>query len=244
MSSRLATLGTLFAAAALAGCGDTTHDLTRSEIQFLREDVLDLMTIAFQTGENGFVGDSVEPEDVGDPAGPGNNFTATYDLPFAARVGLGEGSGRVSLRVVEDGVPASDPIGFSFGTTAAGAVTLVYELRYDGETAGNRATDVDLTATLSATRTGGGGFLVEYFLDGEVFLGATFCELTCDFRAPGRPRDGVEVQSGDGLGIIDDPDVFAAFEYDIDWLAGEFLFEGPVSCCAFFEETFPYADAF
>ena len=29
-----------------------------------------------------------------------------------------------------------------------------------------------------------------YFVDGDVFLGFTFCEIVTQFFSPGRPRDG------------------------------------------------------
>ena len=135
------TLVAFLSVAALGGC--SSHHgydaLFPIEIDYLSEDVLDLMAIVFQAGENAFVGDTVEPEDIVDPGGPGNDFTATYDLPEDNRVGLGFGSGRVALQVIEDGFFNEDPLLFSISTTTALEVEITYELRYDGETLGGRS---------------------------------------------------------------------------------------------------------
>jgi len=229
----------------LGGCSSRTTGLFLSEIEFLAEDVLDLMTIVFQAGENAFVGDSIEPEDIVEDAGPGNGFTITYDLPFDDRVGLGDGFGRVALRVTEDAVANEDPFDFSFAGTDALTVVLDYELRYEGVTVFDRATDVDLLVTVTATRADpADAFLVEYFVEGEVFLGATFTDIVTRFRAPGRPRDGVEAGFGDGEGVIDDPDVGAGvFDYDLDFRDLDFFrAEGEIGGCCFFKEDFFYEE--
>jgi hypothetical protein len=222
------------------GCHRHTHGLTHSEVEFLSEDVIDLMTVVFQGAENAFVGDTVELEDITDMAGPGNNWTVTYDLPVDVRIGLGVGFGRVALRVSEDGTPDEDPLDFDFGTTDALVVELDYELRYEGQTAGGRITDVDLIVFVTATRMDPGDpFLVEYFVDGFLDIGVTFCDIVTRFRSVGRPRDGIEVGFGDGEGIIDDPEVYEIFDYDLDWIAdGYFRAEGEVGHCCFFEEIF------
>jgi hypothetical protein len=227
----------------LPACSEDTHDLYDSEYLYLTEDIDDLLTIAFQAGENAFVGDSVEPGDIVEPAGPGNDFTATYDLPLDDRIGLGLGAGRVALRVVEDGVVSPAPLSFSFGTTSADHVVLVYELRYDGETSHLRTTVVDLTITLDAVRGPGGEFDVTYHERGDVLLGNTRCiDVALDFVAPGRPRDGIVGGVGDGFAWIDDPGVYDLMELDLDWGEGEFIASGDVGCCAFYERLFDYRE--
>lgn len=233
----------------LAACssGHGYENLYYEEIDFLAEDVIDLMTIVFQAGENAFVGDSVEPEDIVDPGGPGNDFTATYDLPEDFRVGLGFGTGRVALQVFEDGVASNLPLAFSFATTNALTVELFYELRYDGDTRGGRFTEVDLFVSVYATRaTPFDPFVVEYLIEGEVFLGFTYCEIITRFLSPGRPRDGVAEDFGDGEGIIDDPEVAAGvFDLDIDFDDDEtFEAEGEVGYCCYFEERFYFDEVF
>jgi len=244
------TLVAFLAVAAIGGCSDyhvIYSDLYPIEIEYLSEDVLDLMTIVFQAGENAFVGDAVQPEDIVDPGGPGNDFTATYDLPTGPRVGLGDGSGRVALQVIEDGVFNEEPLLFSISTTTALEVEITYELRYDGETLGGRFTEVDLLVSVIATRaTALDPFDVDYFIDGQTFLGFTFTEITTQFFSPGRPRDGVIVGLGDGEGTIDDPEVDAGiFDFDLDWDdADTFRAEGEVGSCCWFDERFFFADVF
>ena len=229
----------------LAGCGDhyfgdNSEHLFSDEIEFLSEDVIELLTIVFQIGENAFVGDAVRPVDIVDPAGPGNDFFVTYDLPVQPRIGLGAGFGRVALQVAEDGILRDDPLSFSFATTSADIVDLVYDLSYDGVTASGRPTEVDFTVFLNAVRTGPGEpFDVEYFIEGGGYLDVTFCELSTLFRAPGPPRTGIEPNFGDGAGLIDDPDVFDVFELDLDFIDPDiFRVEGDVGHCCFFEEIF------
>jgi len=229
-----------------SGCTHGTEGLFPEEVDFLAEDVIDLMTIVFQTGENAFVGDLVDPADVVDPAGPGNAFTVTYDLPFGFRLGLGDGLGRASLSVTEDGVPVADPLAFSLGTSAALEVEITYELRYQGETAGGRATDFDLVVSLIATRaTPADPFDADYLIDGTCDMGDTSTGITVGFTSPGRPRDGVDPGSGDGSGFVDDPDVVDVFDLDLDWLNDfEFRAKGDVGFCCFFRETFDYGEVF
>lgn len=234
----------LVAGLATAGCSGGSEGLFRFEVQFLREDVIDFMTIVLQTGENAFVGDVVRPRDVVEAAGPGNAFAVTYDLPDEPRVGLGAGSGRVTLRVTEDGVPHEDPLAFSAATTGALVVEIEYDQRYDGEAPGGRLTQVDLVATLTLTRADATApFEVEYFIEGTCWLAATYCEVTARFAAPGRPRDGIVPGFGDGAGLIDDPDVLDLFDLDIDWFDGFFVAEGEVGCCgAKFDEGITYRE--
>ncbi len=230
---------------ACAGCGSGTYNLYRFEARFLVEDVVDLMTIVFQTGENAFVGDAVEEEDLVGAPGAGNGYRATYDLPKAFRVGLDFGAGRASVRVTEDGVPVADPLGFSFGTSGALLVELEYELLYEGRAASGRRTDFALQATLTATRaTAAVPFEVEYFIDGHCEIGATFCDVATRFRAPGRPRDGLVPGFGDAEGFIDDPDVYEIYDLDLDYGLDRFRAQGDVGCCAYFDEYFSYASVF
>jgi len=242
MSSRAATLllGAILAGL-VPGCRGSDN-LFDFEIEFLREDVVDLYTIVFQGGENAYLGDRVEPEEVVDPPAAGNGFTVTYDLPAAPRVGLGFGSGRVRLSVREDGVPRADPLSFSFGTTSANEVVVSYALRYDGQTFRGRDTRVDFDFELAATRTGPSSFLVVYTVDGETSLGGTFCRLRTVFRAPGRPQDGIDGAFGDGSGVIDDPAVFDALDLDVDWFPDGFRAEGDVGCCGYLDVFIRYLE--
>lgn len=116
------------------GCGSSsrTDNLWGFEVEFLREDTFDLMAIVFQTGENAFFGDVVLPADVIEPAAPGNDFFVHYDLPRAVREGLGPGAGDVFFQVTEDGVINQDPLSFSFATTTALEVVIVYDIAYEG----------------------------------------------------------------------------------------------------------------
>jgi hypothetical protein len=172
----------------VAGCRRGTHDLFEDEIDFLAEDVIELMTIAFQVGENAWVGDPVFLEDVVEEAGPGNDFTAVYDLPDQPRIGLGFGFGRATVRIDEDGVPVADPLSLSLGATTALTVEITYTIQYQGETATGRLTDLDFLVIATATRAGSGDpFVVDYFLDGDTYLGATFCALTTE-KFPGIRR--------------------------------------------------------
>ena len=115
-------------------------------------------------------------------------------------------------------------------------------MRYLGETFNGRETDLDFLVTATATRTGPGeSFDVDYFIDGDCFLGATFCRYVTAFRSPGIPRDGVEAASGDGTGLIDDPDVFSAMDLDIRFLdALRFGATGDLADGAFFADIFFY----
>jgi len=231
----------------LVACNRSTAGLFRLEVAYLSEDVEDLMRIVFQGAENAFVGDLVDPGDVVEPAGPGNGFTATYDLPEATRAGLGFGSGRVSLRVTEGGAAVQEPLAFSFATTDALDVVLRYELRYDGDTRLGRFTDVSLAFVLTATRASAAEpFLVETFVEGDVFLGVTATDIVARWRSPGRPRDGIEPGFGDGGGRIDDPEVEAGrFDFDLDWRdADRFRAEGDVGRCCYFRESFDYLSVF
>jgi hypothetical protein len=223
-----------------ARVGGETQGLTRTEAEYLREDVEDLMTVVFEMSDRAFVGDAVDPTDIIEFADVGNDFTLFYELPEAARARLGFGSGEATYRVEEDGVVVQDPLSFSFLTSAANRVIVEYELLYLGETAGGRLTDALFSVRLTATRNGGGGWNVEYQVVGDCWLGDTFCDFRAVFEAPGRPSDGILATVGDGLGLIDDPDVSHEFDMDIDWFADFFVAEGDLGFLEFFEEEFYY----
>ena len=202
------------------GCTtDPDVELTLAEEDYLIEDVIDLKTIVFQAAENAYLGEAVAFEDIIEDATAGNGYAVTYDLPFQARIGLGTGNGRVTLRIFEDGIPAEEPLAFTFGDSFAEVIRIEYDVRYLGETFNGRETDIDFLVTATATRAGPGeSFDVEYFIDGDCFLGATFCRYVSAFRSPGIPRDGVEADYGDGTGLIDDPDVYAAMDLDVGFV--------------------------
>ncbi|MGQ0613869.1 MAG: hypothetical protein ACT4PV_09050 [Planctomycetaceae bacterium] len=225
-----------------SGCHEGSSNLFRFEISYLREDVVDLLRIAFQSAENAYLGDPVAPADLIDPADSGNGFTAAYTLPPAVRPGLGFGDGRATRRVLEDGVAHPEPESFRITGTAAARLQILFTLRYVGETRGGRITQVDLTVSLDATRTAPGEYEVVYLVDGDCLLGATFALLRTEFRAPGRPADGLDPSFGDGSGIIDDPGVYAPFDLDLDWLSDGFRAEGDVGCCSTFREFFRYEE--
>lgn len=244
MSWRSATLLVLLS---IAACDDGggNEGLYYYEEAYLAEDVTDLMSTTFATGENAFDGDSPLPLDVLQIADASNQFTAVYALPDAFRPGLGQGGGDVALQVTADGVPVTDPLLFSFATTTALSVVLVYDLRYFGFTDGARETDVAFRATLEATRTSAAQpFLVEYIVGGTAFLGTTFCDFNTRFRAPGAPSAGVEGGFGDGAGYVDDPDVVDVFDLNIDYGTQEFGAAGPVGCCAHYSASFFYDQLF
>ncbi|HEX5138465.1 MAG TPA: hypothetical protein VFY93_15945 [Planctomycetota bacterium] len=246
MSLRRATLLALVAtvAACDSDCCDDNGGLYPYEEAYLAEDVTDLMTNVFATGEHAFDGDAPLPADVTQIADASNQYTAVYLLPDAFRPGLGQGSGDVALQVTEDGVPNVDPLLFSFATTTALAVDLVYDLRYLGFTDGARETDVAFRATLHATRASlADPFVVEYVIGGTAFFGTTYCDFNTRFEAPGPPSAGVYA-GGDGAGYIDDPDVIDIFNVDIDYTTDLFGASGPVGCCASYSAAFYYDQLF
>lgn len=221
---------------------DTTAEWVED---YVNEDVRDMMTVAFQAGENAYRGDPVAGEDVVDDADAGNNFTVTYDLPLAARPGLGFGFGRVSLQVTADGVPVAAPLAFSFATTAAGIVVVTYDLTYSGEALSGRPTDVDLSLRLNATRRSGGGYLVDYTIRGHVIAGNTYMTgMDLLLRAPGTPSDGIVGGFGDGDAFIDDPAFCDDFDLDIDWRDDDFKASGDIYCEGHYKEYFPYSEWF
>lgn len=227
--------------ALLAACGHPRHSagLSFEEIEYLSEDVHDLSAIVFQTGENAYLGDIVAPGDIIEDAQPGNGWTVTYALDPEFRLGLGPGLGRVRLSIAEDGVAVQDPLAFSFAATDATEVVLIYDLTYEGETLGGRPTDVAFEARVTATRRSSlDPFLVEYWIVGDCWLGATLCRLSLRFEAAGPPN---ELLAGvaDGAGFIDDPDVRAELDLDYDFYAdGSYVAEGWVGCCSWFRERF------
>ncbi|MHC4133984.1 MAG: hypothetical protein ACYTDU_05970 [Planctomycetota bacterium] len=244
MSQRVATAALL--AVLLAGCsssGGGTQGLATWEIDFLYEDVIDLVMIGFQAAENAYVGDPVQPEDVIEDAAPSNGYTVVYALPDAVRVGLGEGSGSVGLRVVEDGAVNTDPLGFSIDATSALVVEIDYDLDYLGTAWTTRLTDVLFTVFVTATRASAADlFDVEYNIVGDCFLGETYCDWDALFAALGRPRDGIVEGFGDAIVTIDDPDIFDFYLPIFDWRVDHFRTRGPVGCCSLYEDHVPYAD--
>jgi hypothetical protein len=244
MSWRSATLLALLPVVA-CDYDDGDGGLYYYEEAYLAEDVTDLMSNVFATCENAFDGDAPLPGDVTQIADASNQFTAVYLLPDAFRPGLGQGSGDVALQATVDGVPEQDPLLFSFATTTALDVELVYDLRYLGITDGARETDVAFRVTLHATRaTPADPFVVEYVLGGDVFFGTTYCDFSTRFRAPGPPSAGIEASSGDGAGYVDDPDVYDVFDLNINYASDRFGAEGPVGCCAYYSATFFYDQLF
>ncbi len=229
----------------LAGCGhDLGHghsELSALEADYLAEDVIDLMTVPLQAADNAFVGDLVFPDEVLERPRPGNGFTVRYALPLEDRVGLGFGSGEVSLYVDEDAVAVADPLLFSFATTNADVIDLAYLIYYEGEASlTGRPTVVDLEVYLRAVRVGPGAWDVEYSVEGVCDLGATLCDVSLLFAAPGRPRAGIEPGFGDGAALIDDPDVRATYDAAIDWFLDGFDIFGDVGCCALYGDQFAY----
>jgi hypothetical protein len=238
----------LLAVVPTVGCYDDDYccdsGLTAQEEAFLAEDVTDLMTTVFATGEHAFDGDAPLPGDVTQIADASNQFTAVYVLNDAFRPGLGQGNGDVALQVTADGVPVQDPLLFSFATTNALNVELVYDLRYFGFTDGARETDVAFRATLEATRPSAGQpFVVTYTVGGTVFFGTTFCDFNTFFTSPGPPSVGI-AKPGDGAGFVDDPDVIDIFDLNINYGTTEFGAEGPVGCCAHYSAGFAYDSLF
>jgi hypothetical protein len=248
MSLRRATLLALLAAVSGCDsdcCDDDFSGLYPYEEAYLAEDVTDLMTNVFATGEHAFDGDAPLPGDVVQIADASNQYTAVYLLPDAFRPGLGQGGGDVALQVTEDGVPNVDPMFFSFATTSALTVDLVYDLVYLGFTEGARETDVAFRATLHATRASAAEpFLVEYVVGGTAFFGTTFCDFNTRFQAPGAPSAGIMGGVGDGAGFVDDPDVIDIFDLNINYGSEQFGAEGPVGCCAYYSAGFYYDQLF
>jgi hypothetical protein len=235
---RCLLLAALGAAAPACKTGDS-NGLSDLEIDYLAEDVDDLMTIAFAIGESAYLGDVVSSGDVIEEASPGNGYFLTYDLPPGFRLGLGPGYGRVRLSVTADGVPLALPDAFSFATTDALDVEIHYEIDYVGETFGGRSTDVQFAARLVASRvTPQEPFMVEYIIDGDCYLDETYCRYTTWIDAEGLPHDLLAEQS-DAEGFIDDPDVFGDYDLDIDYRSdGTYVAEGWVGCCSWFREKF------
>lgn len=219
------------------------YPLVGSEADFLAEDVLDMMAIAFQASENSFLGDSVLPGEVLDPPTPANGYTVNYALPPAFRGGLGYGDGDVLYNVTEDGVPNPAPLTFSFATTLAQTVEITYDLVYYGDTVNGRATDVAFVVTLTAWRAGA-GWETDYQINGDCYLGATHCTLSTLIGAFGPPANGVLGNYGGGNGTIDDPDVLAVYDYDLDYGDTIFWSTGPVGPTAFFDASYYYTELY
>jgi len=217
----------------------TSNGLTDLEVDYLAEDVDDVMTIAFAIGEGAYLGDVVSPADVIEEATPVNGYVLTYDLPPGFRLGLGPGFGRVRLSVKEDGRLLADPTAFGFSTSDALDVEIIYEIEYQGQTLGGRATDVLFEARLVASRVSDlEPFFIEYVIDGDCYLGDTYCRYTTWLYASGLPHNLLAERS-DAEGKIDDPDLLHEFDLDIDYRSdGSYIAEGWVGCCNWFRESF------
>jgi hypothetical protein len=242
MVIRSVLLAALLAAVPACKTGES-NGLSGLEVDYLSEDIDDVMSIAFAIGDNAYLGDAVSPADVIEEATATNGYVLTYELAPDFRLGLGPGVGRVQLSVTADGQLLRNPTAFSFATTDALDVELRYEIEYEGETPGGRLTDVRFGARLLASRpTADGPFLIEYIIDGDCYLGDTYCRYTTWLYAPGRP-DKLLAEQSDAEGKIDDPDVRYEFDLDIDYRADRsYIAEGWVGCCSWFRESFslPY----
>ena len=231
----------ILALALTAACtrSEESSGLTGLEVELLSEDVHDLVAIIFQTGENAYLGDAVSPGDIIEDAQVGNDWTVSYELPPAFRLGFGPGLGRVQLSIIEDGASIEDPLAFSFAASDAVDVIMTYDLVYEGETLGGRVTDVAFTAAVRASRVSNlEPFFVEYWIVGDCYLGATLCRMSVRFHATGPPRNLV-AGIADGAGSIDDPDVRDELELDLDFPGnGNYIAEGWVGCCSWFRERF------
>ncbi|MHC4939011.1 MAG: hypothetical protein ACYTHK_08585 [Planctomycetota bacterium] len=223
------------------GCikSDESTGLSQLEVELLSEDVHDLVAILFATGENAWYGDEVSPGEIIEDAQAGNGWTVVYDLPPDFRLGLGPGLGRVRLSIIEDGAVVQDPLSFSFAASDAVDVIMRYEITYEGETLGGRVTDVAFDASVRASRvTNLDPFFVEYWIQGDCYLGATLCRMSIRFNAVGPPR-ALVAGIADGAGLIDDPDVRDELDLDLDFPGnGTYIAEGWVGCCSWFRERF------
>jgi len=243
--------GALFLTLILAGCGvESAIDsgdagLTPAEFQFLGEDVIDLMTVVFQAGEQAFLGETVDPGDVVTQPSAANNFAVTYVLPEADRLNLGLGSGRVTLQILEDGVPVMDPLGFTYAGSAANSVQVLYAITYQGVAAfTSRTTDVDLSVDLVVDRDGSDNLtLTDYIIEGFVDPGQTRTDISIDFRALGAPVDGIENDGGQATALeIDDPDVVEILDATADLFDTFFQVNGNVRGCCPFADNFLYSE--
>lgn len=239
---KLSLAGVICALLLVGGCTteDTTIQLTPAEFQFLGEDVIDMMTVVFQAGEQAYIGDLVDPGDVVDPPVAGNDFTVTYILPIADRLNLGRGSGRVELQILEDGTPVQDPLGFTYAGSTAVQVQVIYRITYRGEAQfTTRGTDVDLTVDLVVTRDGANQLTQsDYIIEGFVDLDQTLTDISVDFRADGAPVDGIRNDGGSADIQIDDPDVIQIMD------ATAALFDSFLQVNGFVRDCCGYADNF
>jgi len=79
---------------------------------------------------------------------------------------------------------------------------------------------------------------VEYVIDGDCYLGETYCRYTTWLSAPGLPHMLLAEQS-DAEGSIDDPELLSVYDLDIDYRSnGSYIAEGWVGCCGWFRESF------
>jgi len=239
-------LGLLALLPLAAACGhDYDSGLYYYEQAYLDEDVFDLMTNVLATGEAAYLGDFVDPLDIIQLPDATNRQTVVYALPDMYRLGFGPGVGEVALQIVEDGVDNPDPLAFTWATTTALTVDLIYEIYYLGLTPGARESDILLQARLTATRASTlDPFVVEYVISGTCYFGTTFCDFSTRFRAVGPPSAGPQAGYGDGDGYIDDPDVYDVFDIDVDWGTDRFRASGPVGCCASYDADFFYDEFF
>ena len=219
-------------------------ELLPSEFQALGADVADLMTVVFQAGEQAFLGEDVEPGEVIEPPSAANDFAVTYNLPTVDRPRLGRGFGRVTLRILEDGVPVQDPLGFTYAGSAAAQVQIIYNLDYAGQAAFTpRSTDVDLLVDLIVERDNNDDLtLTDYLIEGVVDLGQTVTHVSIDFRALGAPVDGIENDGGQADIEIDDPEVIQVLEATADLFETFFQVSGNVRGCCPYADNFLYTD--
>ncbi|MEE8104984.1 MAG: hypothetical protein V3T86_05565, partial [Planctomycetota bacterium] len=210
-----------------------------TEIEFLREDVEDLLTIGFASAEQAFVGDIVFDSEVLQEPNLRNGYEVYYELPPLDRPGLGYGFGEALLHIEEDGVRVEDPLNFFYDESDAGVIRLFYGLSYDGETRGGRFTSIDFEIDITLTRYGA-GWIVDYRVFGNCWMDDTYCLLNVAFRSEGRPSEGFDPTFGDGEGYIDDDGVYSGFDMDLDWHSDHFTAEGEVGTFGWFEEDFGY----
>lgn len=229
----------ILAAILAVGCQDYTHGVDDFEVDLLREDVEDLMTIAFGSAEQAYLGDLVFDAEILDEPTLRNGYEVYYELPLFDRPGIGYGNGEVLLWIEEDGVRVEDPLDFFYDESDAGVIRLFYGLSYDGETRGGRFTSIEFEIDVTLTRYGN-GWIVDYRVFGNCWMDDTYCFVNLAFRSEGRPSDGFDPTFGDGEGFIDDHDVSSGFDMDLDWHSDHFTAEGEFGHLGWFEEDFGY----
>ena len=99
MSHRGIILSLSLAVLTLTGCSNcgTSCGLESREVEYLSEDVVDLMTNVFQASENAYLGDTVHPGDVIAVWIVGDVFSGATGVKF------GPGIAVQSVHVIDDG---------------------------------------------------------------------------------------------------------------------------------------------